>query len=238
MQNKKGNILFLILIAVALFAALSYAVTNTSRSGADSVSTDKAKILAAEIIQYSTQLEQAVTRMRLINNIPEYGIDLSASGYSDSSANGTCTKNECKLFNIAGGGIPPKLLPFNAWHKSNTTMTGTWRGKAYFRVIQVTDVGSDLPELLLMYPGIDPEVCKAINKLLKIPLDGTGDSTFDYFGTSPSVYSGTLNSFPILNNADNILGNTAQVIKGKNIFCVDHTNSNSNYYFYHVLIAR
>ncbi|PJF37579.1 MAG: hypothetical protein CUN55_21350, partial [Phototrophicales bacterium] len=89
MSYQKGNVLFLILIAVALFAALSYTVTWSGRANEGRLNKDRAELLAAEIIQYATQMEQAITRVRIINKVPEYGLDVSASGYSEAAANNT-----------------------------------------------------------------------------------------------------------------------------------------------------
>lgn len=236
-SNSSGNVLFLILIAVALFAALSYAVTNSSKGGGSSISKDKAKLIASEIVQYAVSVEQAVARMQVISKVPEYGFDFSFSGFSGSAANTTCTNDECKLFHSAGGSIPGKLLPKDAWHQTNTTMQNTWQGKVYFAVVNVQDVGSDLPDLVMYYPGVDPSICVALDNLLKISLDGTGDAPFDHPGAGTVNYSGNLTSFPTV-PPGTVLGDTASAIVGERTFCVDFSNSNSNYFFYHVLLAR
>jgi len=62
---KAGNVLFLILIAVALFAALSYAVTSSSRSGTGGVGEDKAKLAASTLLQYAAGVEQKLLRMTI-----------------------------------------------------------------------------------------------------------------------------------------------------------------------------
>jgi hypothetical protein len=48
-HKTSGNVLFLILIAVALFAALSYVVINSTRSGSSNVDNENSKLLLAQM---------------------------------------------------------------------------------------------------------------------------------------------------------------------------------------------
>ena len=61
-KNSHGNALFLILIAVALFAMLAYAVTQTSRGGGNA-SKEKAQLIAIEEMEEAAR----VAREELIN---------------------------------------------------------------------------------------------------------------------------------------------------------------------------
>ena len=55
-NNQSGNVLFYILIGVALLAALSFAVTHTSRGTLSHLTREQSNLLATEIIEYSTLL--------------------------------------------------------------------------------------------------------------------------------------------------------------------------------------
>ena len=63
-KSTAGNVLFLILIAVALFAALSYAVTRSSGGGGTDASSEKTGLKAARIIQFMQDIK--TTRDRLV----------------------------------------------------------------------------------------------------------------------------------------------------------------------------
>ena len=65
MKNENGNVLFLILIAVVLFAALSYAVTQSSRSGGSDITEESINLGLDEVLNYVTSIRMAVTRMNL-----------------------------------------------------------------------------------------------------------------------------------------------------------------------------
>ena len=63
LEANKGNVLFLILVALALFAALTYAVTGSSRSGPDNLSNEQEKLDQAVVDNYLAALN--LGRMRL-----------------------------------------------------------------------------------------------------------------------------------------------------------------------------
>lgn len=66
--HNQGNVLFLILIAVALFAALSYVIVNSSRSGAGSISQEDAKLVKAQMDNIVLGISNAVLNKRLKTN--------------------------------------------------------------------------------------------------------------------------------------------------------------------------
>lgn len=234
--SQHGNVLFLILIAVALFAALSYAVTSSSRTGAGGADADKAKLLASDIVGYGTAIEQAISRMRIINRVAEHGLDLHTDDFVIGSTNATCGSTECRLFLTEGGNVPPKLINRDSWDQGNTDMVNTWQGRLLFRTARIQDVGSDQAELLLVMRGLSAQVCAAINDRLKIANEGTNNPPDDSFGNF-SDYTGTLTSFP--EPAAGIsFGDEASQFIGKRAFCTEDTTSGSVYMYIHTLLGR
>lgn len=63
-RSENGNVLFLIMIAVALFAALSYAVTSSTRTSPASVSKEQAQLIASDLMQYASLMTSGIMRMR------------------------------------------------------------------------------------------------------------------------------------------------------------------------------
>lgn len=96
-KNQQGNALFLILIAVILFAALSYAITQSSRGGAAPKS-EKLEILYGQYANVMAAAQTEFMRMRLsgcsLEDIPEFSTD-SASA-----------KAQCNFYSTQEGAFP------------------------------------------------------------------------------------------------------------------------------------
>jgi 4-amino-4-deoxy-L-arabinose transferase-like glycosyltransferase len=231
-RPQRGNVLFLILIAVALFAALSFAITQTSR-GTNDIGKDKIQLLASQIIQIGTSVEQAVARIQLANKVKDYEIDFSAVDISAAATNNTCQTERCRVFSSEGGITPAILLPAEAWDLNDSNMTSVWQGRKYFYVGRVLEVGSTLPELFVAYPGIAPSVCAEINRKLGIANTSNEEPPFDD-NTNTVEYTGTLTSLPTPSAV--AFGDQATQLTGKRTFCV-RFDANS-YMYVHVLLAR
>lgn len=152
-MRQRGNILFLILLAVVLFAALAYAVTSSMRGGGNDSSKENAKLAASQLMNYATLVENAVMRMSF--STPPQNIQYW------TGANSGCTTTSCRLFHPDGGGVAD--IPIDKKY-----LLGPPAGGWEIRLIRVAGVGTDKPEIAIGFFGIKKEICQAINEMAGI----------------------------------------------------------------------
>lgn len=177
MKNNRGNALFLILIAVALFAALSYAVTQSGRGGG-SVQRETLQLKAAQMVQYATAVRNGVQKMVL------FGTPVaSINPWWDSGL-------DTALFSKAGGGVT--MQPANVGAAGYGYPAAT---DYYFNMpsdgVSILDLGTTAPEMLMVIQfklNEDGRVlCQAIDDLLKIGTIPGASSGLDWNKAAPAV---------------------------------------------------
>ncbi|MBL4588623.1 MAG: hypothetical protein JKY11_00900 [Alphaproteobacteria bacterium] len=168
-RTERGNVLFLILIAVALFAALSYAVTQSTRGGGNA-DDETSLISSAALTQYPAGLSTTLLRMSF-NGVSD--TDYMFNPPSDDTA---CIADasgvSACVFLSDGGGASYQL-------SSSDVVTGATGGTWVFNGDnEINDIGStaavaDAPtiasrEILAILPNITNSVCTKINEELGI----------------------------------------------------------------------
>lgn len=102
MAKQSGNVLFLILIAVALFAALSYAVSQSTRGGGNA-DDETAKIAASNLIQLLGSYKVGVDRLRARGCASNQISFVGAPGFYTNG--NSPVDNSCHLFEPEGAGM-------------------------------------------------------------------------------------------------------------------------------------
>jgi hypothetical protein len=157
--SEHGNVLFLILIAVVLFAALSYAVTQSSRTGGGDAGRETNLIASAEITQYPAAVKTAIVRM-IINGTTYEGLRFN----SPSAFSGLSGIETQGVFHPSGGAAAfvnasPDVM--------NAGTPGTWYFNPYY---EVTNIGTadaadgDGNEFIAFLPGIKAAICRRLNE--------------------------------------------------------------------------
>lgn len=224
MYAQRGNALFLILIAVVLFAGLSYAVTRSSRSGGG-IEKETTLLDASQITQYGSIVRQAVTRMILTGSI-----DLEIDYTPPNVSNPYCETDPTHcLFYSDGGGIDHFGAPLHG-------ALSQWiygDGGNY-----VQDLGSNTSvsgrEAIAALVGVPLSVCSKINQQLGI-------------GTTIATNAGALDELPATTTAptplSNILlngtnGTVIDAYPGQPFGCVNDPLGTTFRIYYHTLIER
>ncbi len=164
--SESGNVLFLILIAVALFAALSHVVTQSSRSGGGSIEKENYNLRAAQILGYATTLRTATQRM-IISGVPPEAIVLHKPGENFSACDPTITN--C-LFNPNAGGAVEQTIKRIPEEEEYSTL---WFYVGLDENWRAYQVGTPAPEIVLTrflkLNAAGRKMCAALNEALGIP---------------------------------------------------------------------
>lgn len=221
--RSSGNALFLILIAVALFAALAYAVTQSGRGGG-SIDREQAVLLGAQIVPQAASIQATVQRM-LLTGTTVANLDFCSDvinnqcGHYQPSVDACSSGADC-VFAPEGGGAVAPTIPAAAF---NTALVPPLRRWNYVTGYSFTGVGTSAADPVVFTCGISLPVCESINR-------GLGESptppVFNAFAlgmlcTLPEISAGPLN-LPV----------ACPDCVGKSALCVSGGGSAYAYYTY------
>lgn len=226
-MSEKGNVLFLILIAVALFAALSYAVTQSTRSGGGDASKETNLVNAAGITQYPASVKTAITRMVVSSSIdPDSLLFNPPSTFSAFTTTYPATNG---VFHPTGGGATYTDAPASVMENN---AAGTWHFNGANRVTNIGTTDASLStadaDVIAFLSGVKKSVCDSIHKKLGIattyatisPINITSDMTV----ANPNINisgGGTIASTELTGQPQGCFQQPA-----------------NNYVYYHVLVER
>lgn len=228
-SSERGNVLFLILIAVALFAALSYAVTQSTRSGAGSSDNETGLINSAQLTQYPAGVRTAVVRMII------GGVDTANLSFNVPSDFSNLTNTDWGVFFPSGGGATYAPAPGEVMANGGQ---GPWVFNSENEINLVgTTVGGNNPDtnsadIIAFLPGIAQSVCARINDELGItgtPVESSIDVATAMIddGTGPSGIGG----------GGGTIGDDVTELDGQPFGCF-RNGAAGPFVYYHVLVER
>lgn len=216
-HREAGNILFYILIAVALLGFLMAAMQRTGSIFQD-VDSEQMLIKVNQAQRYGPELERAV-RYILSNNASETDIRFAhPSAHSSYGAIGTTPPFQ--VFAAAGGNAEYRNPPAGVSTSARWEFTGNTR---------IPQVGSDRADLVAVLPDVSLAFCNRVNKslgLTTMPVDPAG-----CVYNSGLRFAGTYEAVP--NTIPNATFTRLPPLQA----CIQCTDTGL-YYYYYVILPR
>ena len=233
--RESGSILFMILIAIVLFGALSYAVTQATRNGGKDASKEDWQAASSDLMQQFSQIDLALLRMQVSGGITPENISFETTSfrYDGTPAylnNSNCTSSACKLFNTNGGNISDRqFVKYATPAPSGWTATNVMPGYWDLLVMQWPEAKTTANDIAMRYAGLRPGLCDAINNALGITATPTVTGTY-VNGINVSQWDNTARSVTV----------NASQLTGKDTFGAfqSGTGDNAHCTVYHLLISR
>lgn len=201
--EQRGNALFLILIAVALFAALSYAITNSSR-GSSSIDKEQMTLKTSQIMQYAAMIENEMIKndiLKAYDMLTYTSFPENASGSIFNYYGGLGSGRVIGLFNTSYGATP-QIIP-EEYIVDDTDAIFNW-GYVYGGVLQTADgvhLGTSAADAYIVLSGLNLDICAALNKRYHDDdtiINQTTDNSFTEYQGSWHYQSRVTGSYTII----------------------------------------
>jgi hypothetical protein len=254
-QNKvlqAGGVIIWILVMVALFALVSFALIQGSRTTASTVGGEKVRILVSEVLNYGQQLRDGVAVLKAKGCKDE---QISFDQIIDTLYNNPVapTDNSCHVFNAAGAGLRFDA-PSSDWLDTTQSakpafgrMIVTGHNTVHQTGTDCASGGTTCSELLLIVPYIKPEICRAINKSLSITPDESAAPPIDLSTLLAERFIGVYENDDVLRD-----GPGADLLLGHRNGCIqvagsidditgtggDLSPTTGTYHYFHILMVR
>lgn len=235
--KESGNVLFLILIAVALFAALSYAVTQSTRSGSGDAAGEKNLISSAQLTQYPAGIRTALVRMIISNGTAEENLSFNRPSDFGDLTGGT-GEESMGVFHPNGGGANYSLAPADIMSGSSQ---GQWRFNSDNEINLIGVTGGAGPttasaDIIAFLPDVSQSICSRVNEELGLPTTPPAETDAVYTPAVDMINDGTGPAG--ITAAGGTIGDIADPnnpLNGQPFGCFDDSGT---FVYYHVLIER
>lgn len=226
-NSQSGNVLWFILLGIALLGTLTMIVTRSGNKVEQSGSFEQYQIEYSKIMRYATSVEQGIQKLMSINGCSENDISFENSidtNYTNSNNPGT----ECFIFDPAGAGLSWKEFNDNTFGGSSSNVVFTYD-------LAIEGIGDDSNGLrgeLIFVTNVSKGMCDFANSKLGIDSSGinTDNDEVD-FSDSPFIgYYGAGYSIETAGKAPGLIEQPTG--------CMAVTNGAIGYALYHVLLAR
>lgn len=221
-KNERGNILFMVLIAIALIAALTIAIQQSNNGEGANINPEALAIRVSEVQRTAAELSRAINYI-MQNGPSEEDIRFAIPTNSATEYGAITTTPQWQVFHANGGAAnyrqPPAGIQLSA---------APWE---FYGTTAIPGVATSRADLIAVLPNVTQAFCERVNKVngqtnAQPSEDGAGcinGLASERFGTA--FYNDTPNTL-----------NTASFTKLPAMqACV---SCSGTYHFYHVLYAR
>ncbi len=239
-RSERGNILFIILMAIMLIGLLTAVIAQTNNADGNNIDDETLAIRASEVQRYAGELERGIVYI-MQSGISESDLGFAHpeadADYGDLSAD---ADPKDQLFHKDGGAATYRLPPEDVLASPGAK----WE---FFGGSAIPGIGTSKPDLVAVLPGVTQQFCEKINSLNGLtgqPLD-TG-STSGASGASAGNCINLLAAGRFGNSGAGFYDASRNAITTGSFSkvpapqgCVQCNGiAGTPYHFYHVLLAR